>query len=92
MLPIPDSMPRYVDLQQNWGFDMRKLNFILLHVWAALAFAVASKPQINKFQGEWLKLLLRIAGQQPLPIDLGHFLLAFNPGGRWLHTAAVLLA
>jgi hypothetical protein len=71
---------------------MRKLNIILLYIWSALAFAVASKAQINKPYGEWFKLGVRIVQQQPVPFDLGRTLLAFDPDGRWLHTATAMVA
>ncbi len=71
---------------------MRKLNIILLYIWTALAFAVASKAQINKPYGEWFKLGVRVVQQQPIPFDLGHLLAALDPGGRWLHAAATMVA
>ena len=70
--------------------DMTKLNFILLYIWSALAFAVASKQQFNKPYGEWFKLGLRVAQQQPVPTDLWHLLLLVDPEGRFLHTAATI--
>ena len=48
---------------------MRRLNFILLYIWSALAFAAASKAQVNKPYGEWFKIGMRVAQQQPLPFD-----------------------
>jgi hypothetical protein len=71
---------------------MRKLNVILLYIWSALAFAVAGKAQINKPYGEWFKLGVRVVQQQPIPFDLGHALLAFDPDGRLLHTATAIVA
>jgi hypothetical protein len=70
--------------------DMTKLNFILLHIWSALAFAVASKHQLNKPWGEWLKLGFRVAQQQPVPSDLWHLLVLVDPDGRFLHAATSL--
>jgi hypothetical protein len=72
--------------------DMTKLNFILLYIWSALAFAVASKHQLNKPWGEWLKLGFRVAQQQPVPTDLWHLLVLVDPDGRCLQTAAILSA
>ena len=69
---------------------MTKLNLILLYIWSALAFAAASKAQVNKPYGEWFKLGLRVAQQQPVPFELGHVLLALDPDGRWLHAATML--
>ncbi len=43
---------------------MRKLNFILLYLWSALAFAVGRKAQVNKPYGEWFKLGVRVVQQQ----------------------------
>ena len=71
---------------------MRKLNFILLYIWTALAFAVASKAQINKPYGEWFKLGARVVQQQPIRFDLGYLLAALDPDGRWLHAAATMVA
>jgi hypothetical protein len=71
---------------------MTKLNFILLYIWSALAFAAASKAQVNKPYGEWFKLGVRVVQQQPVPFDLGRMLLAFDPDGRWLHTATAMVA
>ena len=70
---------------------MRRLNFILLYIWSTLAFAAASKAQVNKPYGEWFKIGLRVAQQPPIPFDLGHALLAFDPDGRLLHTAATFV-
>lgn len=71
---------------------MRKLNIILLYIWSALAFAVATKAQVNKPYGEWFKLGVRVVQQQPIPFDLGHVLLASDPDGRWLKPALALMA
>jgi hypothetical protein len=71
---------------------MRKLNFILLYIWSALAFAAASKAQVNKPYGEWFKLGVRVVQQQHVPLDLGHILLALDPDGRWLHAATAMVA
>jgi hypothetical protein len=71
---------------------MRRLNFILLYIWSALAFAVASKAQVNKPYGEWFKVGVRIVQQQQIQFDLGHLLLAFDPEGRWLHAATTMVA
>ena len=71
---------------------MRKLNIILLYIWSALAFAVATKAQVNKPYGEWFKLGVRVVQQPPVSFDLGHLLLAIDPDGRWLHTAAAMVA
>lgn len=71
---------------------MRKLNFILLYIWSALAFAVASRAQVNKPYGEWFKLGVRVVQQQPIPFDLGHALAAFDPDGCWLHAATAMVA
>ncbi|MDQ8729613.1 hypothetical protein [Bradyrhizobium sp. LHD-71] len=71
---------------------MRKLNFILLYIWSALAFAAASKAQVNKPYGEWFKVGVRVVQQQPLPFDLGHALLALDSDGRWLHAATSMVA
>ena len=70
--------------------DMTKLNLILLYIWSALAFAVASKHQLNKPYGEWLKLGFRVAQQQPVPNDLWHLLVLIDPDGRFLHAATIL--
>jgi hypothetical protein len=70
--------------------DMTKLNLILLYIWSALAFAVASKHQLNKPYGEWLKLGFRVVQQQPMPTDLWHFLVLVDPDGRFLHAATIL--
>ena len=67
---------------------MTKLSFIILYIWSALAFAAATRSDLNKFHGEWIKLGLRIA-QHPLPLDVTHILLAFDPDGRWLHMASL---
>ena len=71
---------------------MTKLNLILLYIWSALAFAAASKAQVHKPYGEWFKVGLRVAQQQPVPFEFGHVLLALDPDGRWLHAAAALAA
>lgn len=71
---------------------MRKLNFILLYIWSALAFAAASKAQVNKPYGEWFKLGVRVVHQQPIPFDLGRLLATLDPDGRWLHAAATMVA
>jgi hypothetical protein len=71
---------------------MTKLNLILLYIWSALAFAAASKTQFHKAYGEWFKVGLRVAQQQPVPFEFGHVLLALNPDGHWLHAAAMLSA
>lgn len=74
---------------------MRKLHLFALAIWSALAFAVAAKAQINKPYGEWFKLALRVAQQQPLPSDLGqllHAFHAFDPGCHWLHLTTTLVA
>jgi hypothetical protein len=71
---------------------MRKLNVILLYIWTALAFAAASRAQVNKPYGEWFKIGVRVVKQQPIPFDLGHALLALDPDGRLLHTAATMIA
>jgi hypothetical protein len=70
--------------------DMTKLNFILLYLWSALAFAVAARHPFNKPYAEWFKFGLRVAQQQPVPGDLWHLLLLVDPDGRFLHTAAML--
>ena len=62
---------------------MTKLNFILLYIWSALAFAAASKAQVNKPYGEWFKLGVRVAQQQPVPFDLWPPPGAVDPDGRW---------
>ena len=71
---------------------MTKLNLILLYIWSALAFAAASKSQLHKAHGEWFKVGLRVAQQPPVPFEFSHALLALDPEGRWLHTAAALTA
>jgi len=71
---------------------MTKLNFILLYLWSALAFAIAARHPLSKPWGEWFKLGLRVAQQQPVSNDLWHFLLLVDPDGRFLHTAAQLTA
>jgi hypothetical protein len=71
---------------------MRLLNFILLYIWSALAFAVASRAQVNKPYGEWFKVSIRVAHQPPMPLDLGHVLLTLDPDGRWLHSATTMIA
>jgi hypothetical protein len=70
--------------------DMTKLNFILLYLWSALAFAIAARHPMNKPYGEWFKLGLRVAKQQPVPTDLWHLLLLVDPDGRFVHTATTL--
>jgi hypothetical protein len=69
---------------------MSKLNFILLYLWSALAFAIAARHPLSKPHGEWFKLGLRVAQQQPVPTDLWHLLLLVDPDGRFLHAATVL--
>ena len=74
---------------------MTKLNLILLYLWSALAFAIAARHPMNKTWGdkpwgEWFKLGLRVAQQQPVPTDLWHLLLLVDPDGRFLHTATTL--
>jgi hypothetical protein len=71
---------------------MTKLNLILLYIWSALAFAAANKSQLHKAHGEWFKVGLRVAQQQPAPFEFSHLLLALDPDGRWLHAAATLTA
>ena len=74
---------------------MRKLHLIALAIWSALAFAVATKPQVNKPYGDWFKLTLRVVQQQPLPADLGqllHAFHAFDPGCQWLQLTTTLVA
>lgn len=70
---------------------MRKLNVLVLYIWTALAFAMASKAHVNKLYGEWFKVGLRVV-QQPLPLDIGHVLLALDPDGRWLHSFGPMAA
>lgn len=69
---------------------MTKLNFILIYLWSALAFAIAARHPLAKPYGEWLKLGVRVAQQPPVPTDLWHLLLLVDPDGRFLHTAATL--
>jgi hypothetical protein len=71
---------------------MRKLNFILLYIWSALAFAAASKAQVNRPFGEWLKVGIQVVKQQPVSFELGHVWSQIDPEGRWLHTAAAIVA
>jgi hypothetical protein len=84
------SVSRLMLISKIGEIDMTKLNLILLYIWSALAFAVASKHQLNKPYGEWLKLGLRVAQQQPVPTDLWHFLVLIDPDGRFLHAATIL--
>ena len=69
---------------------MTKLNLILLYIWSALAYAAANKSQLHKPYGEWFKVGVRVAQQQPAPFEFSHLLLALDPDGRWLHAAASL--
>ena len=71
---------------------MRKLNIILLYIWSVLAFAVATKAQVNKPYGEWFKLGIRVVQQPPVSFDVGHMLLALDPESRWLHMAIAMAA
>jgi hypothetical protein len=71
---------------------MTKLNFILLYLWSALAFAIAARHPLSKPHGEWFKLGLRVAQQQPVPTDLWHLLLLVDPDGRFVHAASMLTA
>ena len=71
---------------------MTKLNLILLYIWSALAFAAANKSQLHKAHGEWFKVGLRVAQQQPVPFEFSHLLLALDLNGHWLYAAAMLAA
>jgi hypothetical protein len=71
---------------------MTKLNLIVLYIWSALAFAAANKSQLTKAHGEWFKVGLRVAQQQPVPFEFSQVLLALDPDGRWLHAATALTA
>lgn len=70
---------------------MTKLNFILLHIWSTLAFAASAKARATRPYGMWCRLGVLVA-HQPLALDLGRVLLAFDSDGRWLHAAAAFIA
>jgi hypothetical protein len=71
---------------------MTKLTLMMLYIWSALAFAAANKNQLHKPYGEWFKVGLRVAQQQPVSFEFSHVLFALDPHGHWLHAASTLTA